>query len=98
MIDFEHAQELARKAAEKIQRDLEDHRLVIVESVEFDEGWLFFFTTEKCLETKDLRYAPIGLGPIIIGKENGDAYQAGTGISNEMRVKQFKKYLETKDE
>ncbi len=96
MIDFEQAQKLAQKAVERMQRDFKDYKLVIVESVEFDEGWLFFFTTQKCLETKNLMYAPLGLGPVIIGKGNGDVYQAGSGGNNEIWIREFKEYLTSK--
>ncbi len=100
MITFEQARQLAIDHIKSYQ----DHRkkefptdsLEIEHSVEFDGGWLFFFNSRLFLETRNIIYRSMGLGPVIIGKENGEIYQAGSGGNEEYWINKFKEYLQSK--
>ena len=72
--------------------------LVLGKSVEFDEGWLFYFASRKYLETRDLQYRTIGAGPVIVGRENGDVYQGGSGYTEEEWIDQFRDFVRSKGE
>jgi hypothetical protein len=70
--------------------------LVLSESVEFDQGWVFYFVSRKFLETRDNLDRLIGRGPVIVGKERGDVYQGGSGYTEEEWINQFKDYVQSK--
>jgi len=100
MITYDQALILAKdyiKPQEVSLRETEsDDKLVLGKSVEFDEGWLFYFTSRKYLKTRDLQYRPIGRGPVIVGRENGDVFQGGSGYAEEQWINQFKDYVQFK--
>lgn len=100
MLNLEQAKILAQKEIALSLGHLKVYapgdKFMIVEIVEFDKGWLFFFNSEKYLETHNTMYRPLGLGPVIVGKENGDVYQAGSGGNNEMWIEEFNEFLQAK--
>lgn len=100
MITYDQACIIAKdciKPQEESLRETEpDDRLVLGKFVEFDEGWLFYFTSRKYLETRDLQYRLIGAGPVIVGRADGDVYQGGSGYTEEEWINQFKDYVESK--
>jgi hypothetical protein len=100
MITYDQAWILAKdyiKPQEEALRKTEpDDGLVLGKPVEFDEGWLFYFTSRKYLETRDILYRPIGAGPVIVGRENGDVYQGGSGYTEEEGINQFRDYLRSR--
>lgn len=100
MINYDQALLIAKnhiKPQEESLRKIEpDDGLVIGESVEFDEGWLFYFTSRKYLETRNILYRLIGAGPVIVGRENGDVFQGGSGYTEEEWINQFKDFLQSK--
>lgn len=48
-------------------------RIVIIDSatIESPYGWMFVYTTEKALETRDSNYGLIGAGPVLVRREDG---------------------------
>ena len=100
MITYDQAWFIAKdyiKPREASLRKYEpDDNLVLGKSVEFEDGWLFYFTSRKYLETRDSRYRPIGAGPVIVGRENGDVYQGGSGYTEEEWIDQFKDNVRSK--
>jgi hypothetical protein len=100
MITYNQACILAKdhiKPQEESLRKIEpDDGLVLGKSVEFDEGWLFYFTSRKYLETRDILYRPIGAGPVIVGRENGEVYQGGSGYTEEEWINQFRDHIRSK--
>ena len=100
MITYDQAWILAKdhiKPQEESLRKIEpDDGLVLGKSVEFDEGWLFYFTSRKYLETRNIFYRPIGAGPVIVGRENGDVYQGGSGYTEEEWINEFRDYLRSR--
>src|SRR5262245_17983392 len=100
MITYDQAWIIAKnytKPQEESLRETEpDDRLMLGKFVEFDEGWLFYFASRKYLETRDLQYRLIGAGPVIVGRENGDVYQGGSGYTEEEWINQFRSYIQSK--
>lgn len=100
MITFEHARQLAIEHIKLYQDDIKnefpDDSLVVEHTSEFDKGWFFFFNSKLFLETRNIIYRSMGLGPVIVGKENGEIYQAGSGGNEELWIEEFKEYLESR--
>ena len=100
MITYDQAWLIAKnhvKPQEESLRNIEPgDEFILGKSVEFDEGWLFYFTSKKSLETRDLQYRPIGSGPVIVGKKQGDVYQGGSGYTEEEWIHQFKDHVQSK--
>ena len=76
-----------------LQKIEPDNNLILGNVVEFDEGWMFHFVSKKYLETKDIQHRLIGSGPVIVGKENGDVYQGGSGYTEDEWIEQFKELI-----
>ena len=94
MIRVEDAKHLAEEEIKKLDPE---KSLILERFSEFEEGWFFYFTSRKYLETQDILDRPIGLGPIIIGKETGVIFQAGSAFGEEYWIEKFKEYITKKD-
>lgn len=93
MISIEQAKHLAEEEISKIDPD----KSLIFESFsEFNEGWFFYFTSKKYLETHNVLDRIVGLGPIIIGKETGAIFQAGSAFDEDYWIEKFKEYIQKK--
>jgi hypothetical protein len=47
-------------------------------------GWIFSFTNKKYLQSKSIRHAYIGHGPILILKDSGEILEYGSAFSPEL--------------
>jgi hypothetical protein len=47
-------------------------------TIERQWGWMFFYTSKRWQETKDIRHALAGNAPIIVEKSTGKLHIAGT--------------------
>ncbi len=93
MITLEKAGELAEDEIHKIEHD----DILIIEHVaEFDQGWLFYFNSKKYLDTRNILYRPLGLGSVIVGKENDVVFPTGSGRDEEYWMEEFKKYIQSR--
>jgi hypothetical protein len=56
------------------------NEIIIVDeaTIERPWGWVFFYTSRKWHETRDVRYALAGNAPLIVDKTQGDIYVTGT--------------------
>jgi hypothetical protein len=92
MVSQLEAKKLAQKALDKTWSRTDDD-LVIQDqfTVEFNNGWVFYYQSRKYLETSDILFRLMGNGPVIIDKEEGLAYQAGTGQSVQYWIEEFTK-------
>ncbi len=97
MITFEQARQLAlehvKPSAEYIRKTLPDDDLVIEHSIEFHDCWLFYMNSKIYLETHNIFHRLLGSGPVIVGKENGDVYQGGSGGTVEMWLSEFREFI-----
>ena len=68
--------------------------VVIIESetLEYDFGWIFFYSSQKYLETKDLRYALGGNAPLIVDRTSGQVITTGTALPIEEYVASYRKW------
>jgi len=101
MITFEQANQLAleyiKPSAEYIKKTLPDDDIVVEHSIEFPDCWLFFLNSKKYLETHNIIHRLLGGGPVIVGKENGDVYQGGSGGTVEMWLSEFREFVQSQN-
>lgn len=77
------------RLAEVNLNHLENPRMLTGKVVEMPFGWVFYYTSQKFLETGQTRYRLAGNGPIIVDKEDGCVKFCGSKPPIEAR---FEKY------
>src|SRR5688500_8113801 len=101
MITFQQAEQLAlehiKPSADCIRKTLPDDEIVIEHSVELLDCWLLFMNSKRYLETHNIVHRLLGGGPLIVGKENGDIYQGGSGSTVEVWLGEFREFIRAKD-
>ena len=97
MITLEQAKQLAlehiKPSAEYIKKTLPDDDIVIEHSIEFPDCWLFFVNSKRYLETHNIFHRLLGGGPVLVGKENGEAYQGSSGSTVEVWLSEFREFV-----
>jgi len=85
--------EIARDIVIKIICDYElpDDEYIILDSetIEKEWGWVFFYTSKKCYETKDEKYSVAGNAPLLVLRENGQVLVTGTAYEIEYYIERF---------
>ena len=77
-------------------RDPDDPtKLVIVDehTIEKDWGWVFFYSTDRYVETGDFRYALVGNAPVIVNRYTGERIITGTGKPIEQYIRKYERQL-----
>ena len=101
MITFEQAEQLAlehiKPAADYIKKTLPNDDLVVEHSMEFLDCWLFYINSKIYLETSNIFHRLLGGGPVIVGKENGDVYQGGSGGTVETWLSEFRDFVRSQN-
>ena len=97
MITFQQAEQMAldyiKPSADYIKKTLPDDEIVIEHSVEFPDCWLFFMNSKRYLESHNIFHRLLGGGPVLVGKENGDIYQGGSGSTVEAWLNEFREFV-----
>ncbi|HLO17457.1 MAG TPA: YrhB domain-containing protein [Anaerolineales bacterium] len=100
MITVEQAKKIALVQMEPLgdywRKNVPGDELVLAATFEFNEGWLFYFTSQKFLQSKNNADRPIGVGPVIVSKENGQFMLMGSGNTQEEYMSEFREYLQKK--
>jgi hypothetical protein len=70
-----------------------DDEIVILDdaTIEREWGWVFFYTSKRWQETKDIRYALAGNAPIIINKSTGKLFETGTAYPVEHYIQAYER-------
>jgi hypothetical protein len=69
MISFERAKALAEETVAGLAAaNGGEFALVHDETVEVNEGWLFFYNSREFIETGDISFALVGNGPIFVNR------------------------------
>jgi hypothetical protein len=58
-------------------------------TIECQRGWMFFYTSKRWEETKDIRYALGGNAPIIVEKSTGKLHVSGTAHPAQHYIQRF---------
>jgi hypothetical protein len=102
MISLEQATKIANLHIEESRMDFKnnhpDDDLVLVEVIEFTNGWLFFFSSIKYQETKNVLDRLIGLGPVIVDNTNGIVFQAGSYGTVSEWIDEFNGFLRNREQ
>lgn len=61
------------------------------ETIERKDYWVFFYTNEKFLQTKDISDMIVGNSPIIINKITGEKYFTGTANPIEYYIEEYER-------
>ncbi len=83
MISREYARKLVVAHVHQHEEGLpSDDEIVILDefTIEKDWGWVFFYTSRKWQETRELRYALAGNAPFIVEKKSGKLIATGTAL------------------
>ena len=95
MKTLEEAEQIALENIVKLKPGVE---FVIVKEKTITKsfGWVFFYTTKKYYETKDMRFLIPGNAPIIVNKMDGSYRFTSTAKSFDESIKDYEKELESK--
>jgi hypothetical protein len=70
-----------------------DDKIVILDesTIEKDWGWVFFYTSRKWRDTRDLRYALAGNSPFIVERKSGRVIATGTAFPIEQYIANYER-------
>ena len=71
------------------------------ETIDFENGWMFFYDRKRALETNDMNDMLFGNAPLIFEKSTGRVFVTGTAEDPETYIERFRKTgspFETPDE
>jgi len=66
------------------------HSLVVVTVREYDFGWVFLWNTKEYVDTGNTLDAVLDNEPLIVDRGDGQLYAAGTALSLEDCVEEFR--------
>jgi hypothetical protein len=66
-------------------------RFVIVDTREYDFGWIFFYNTKGFADSGDHLQALTGNSPLIVDRADGRLYVTGTAHPLEHYIKEYRK-------
>jgi hypothetical protein len=77
----------------KAVHETSNYRAIVLDehTKEFDFGWVFFYDSDKHLETGAIEDMLAGNAPIIVTR-TGDVHVTGTAQSIEYYIERFRKY------
>ena len=61
--------------------------------IERDWGWVFFYTSDRYLKTRDIRYALAGNAPYIVNRHTGEVRVTGTAQPIEYYIAEYERRL-----
>jgi hypothetical protein len=69
--------------------------LVIIDesTIEKDWGWVFFYTSDRYLKTKDIRYALAGNAPYTVNRHTGELRVTGIAHPIERYIEEYEREL-----
>jgi immunity protein 35 of polymorphic toxin system len=85
--------ELARPPKYRYPSDPTDLVVIDESTMERDWGWVFFYTSEQYLKTRDIRYALAGNAPYIVNRYTGEVRTTGTAQSIEHYIAEYEREL-----
>jgi hypothetical protein len=90
MINSETAKQIATQEINRNYRSQFGPLVILDEhTIEKEYGWIFFYSTQKYVESGDFQYALAGNGPIIVEKANGEVHRLGTAKPTEEVIGEF---------
>jgi hypothetical protein len=96
-MNHDTARKLAIEAIGKCW-NIDDDEPIIIDNATREEnfGWLFFWTSKKYYETKDIRHALGGNGPVVIRRDTKDSFFLATCYSIDRQIEDMRQGKEPK--
>jgi hypothetical protein len=92
MLDHKAARELVVLHIERIGKQITGGLVVLDEhTVTKPYGWVFFYTSRRWHETRDIKYGIAGNGPVVVLAETGELVPLGTHLEPEELVEEFER-------
>ncbi len=94
MISKKEAETIANNELLLLEKNVGD-KLWLIESETIEEpfGWVFFYNTQKYLETGELTFMLAGNSPFIVDKKKGEVHSTGIEYPIEHYIKEFRREL-----
>ena len=98
MLDLRTAQKLVEEEINRLYTWPGD-RLVVLEeeTIEKEYGWIFFYTSQRFLETGDIHDAVAGNAPIVVDRRTGELTPLGTAEPVENYLRRYEASLTAED-
>ena len=85
--------ELERPAESQYPDDPTDLVVIGECTIERDWDWVFFYTSDRYLKTRDIRYALPGNAPYIVNRHTGEVRVMGTAQPIEYSIAEYERRL-----
>ena|ERR1700719_3367023 len=90
MINLEMAKQIAIKEIERTcASQFGPFSIRDEHTIEKEYGWVFFYSTQKYVETRDVRYALAGNGPVIVERADGAVHMFGSAKPPEEIIREY---------
>ncbi len=84
------AYKIARERLKSWEREVGEELLLLEEhTLERDFGWVFFYDSERHVETEESEHALAGNAPIVVIKADGSVHTTGTAYPIEHYLRKF---------
>jgi hypothetical protein len=94
VITYEEALDLVnRQLAEWAKESVHEVVIVDTQTIERDFGWVFRYESKKAMETKDVRYALSGNGPIIVDRRTGGLRRFSSALTSKAAIREYEMEL-----
>ena len=94
MITRDEAKAIVEKEIASYPQPENDRYIILDEpTIEKVWGWVFFYTSEKWHQTKEIQYAVAGNAPFIVEKANGNIIVTGTAEPVENYIREYEASL-----
>ncbi|WP_095948818.1 YrhB domain-containing protein [Variovorax boronicumulans] len=94
MITKEKARQLvAESVCGSVDWFPDDDELILLDEQTLEKpwGWVFFYTSKKWHETREVRYAIAGNAPILVERRTGKLIATGTAMPIERYIENFER-------
>ena len=91
-IDKTRAKEIAQQA---IDATTDQHQFVILDdkTMEKDYGWIFFYDTQKAIESGDFMDSVPGAGPLVVLRDDESTRFISTSMPTHLAIQAFEEQL-----
>lgn len=99
MISINEAKQPAESHLASLSADLEPDAVVIIDShtIERSFGWMFFYQSQKYLETGNFTHCLVGNAPLIVNRLTGEIVETGTADTIEHYLAEYEASLNQSD-